>query len=88
MVEDAMTEEEESKNVQSSVTENEDDDGENFVSASSLPTSHHPLLLVKCYLKQRKCSINVVSRLLLPLYDVRTGRMSQKDMCAKEEKRT
>ena len=33
MVEDALVEEEDSKNVQSSATENEDNDVENFVAA-------------------------------------------------------
>ena len=33
MIEDAMVEEEESKSVQSSATENMDDDGENIVAA-------------------------------------------------------
>ena len=36
----------------------------------SLPTSHRRLQLGRCYLKQRRCTINVVSRLRLPLYDV------------------
>ena len=42
----------------------------------SLRTSHRPLQLVRCFMKQRRCTINVVSHLQLPLYEFRKGRLN------------
>ena len=72
MVEDAMVEEEELKMfkvVQRKMKMMMD-------KTFSLSPSHRRLQLVRCYLKQERYTINVVSRLLLPLYDGQKGRLS------------
>ena len=78
MVDDAMAEEEESKMfkvVQGELRTM-------LEKTWSLQTYLLFLQLVRCYLKQGRCAINEISRLLLPFHDVRTGRLSQNDRFA------
>ena len=65
IVEDAMAEEEQSKIGIALMMEK----------TLSLPTCLRTLQLVQCYLKQRRCGVNLISRMRLLLYDVITGEM-------------
>ena len=67
-----MAEEQESKIGQSTATENEDNDGKTIV-ATHIPSPYAFSVILS---EAQEIAINVFSLFLLPLYDVRKGRLS------------